>query len=167
MGVFWRVLGSLGRHAESSILFRTRVRTRTERACQYCKLVPVLGQDALPSIDDRTLQTLQTRATLGQGKLVQDSAENQSISAQEKIAWRPLAIASIGESPRSQLAANESKSIATHSLPESLEVRGNLRLVADIFNSCASVAIQLFRAFTIVYIFFTIPLPFSCDFQPS
>ena len=59
---------------------------------------------------------------------VQDSTENQSISVQEKISWQPLAIASIGDSPRPQLAVSESKSITTHSLPESLEVRGNLRL---------------------------------------
>ena len=48
-------------------------------------------------------------------KLVQDSAGNQSISAQEKIAGYSV---NWGEPPRPQLAASESKSIATQSLLE-------------------------------------------------
>ena len=69
--------------------------------------------------------------------------------------------------PRPQLGAIESKWIAAHYLLESMEVTGDVRLVADIFNSRASVAIKLLRAITIVYIFFTIPLPFGSYFQPS
>ena len=40
--------------------------------------------------------------------------------------------------PRPQLIANESTSIATHYWPDSQEVKGDFRLVADIFNRCAS-----------------------------
>ena len=94
---------------------------------------------------------------------MQGSADNQSMPVQEMTAWRTLALALIGESPRPQLAASKSKSIATLSLAGSLQVRSDFRLVADIFNNCASVAFQLLRAVTIAFIFFTIPLPFSCD----
>ena len=52
-------------------------------------------------------------------------------------------------------------------MPKSLEVRGNGRLVADILNSCPSVAIQLFRAIPIVYVFLPIPRTLSADFQTS
>ena len=69
--------------------------------------------------------------------------------------------------PRPQLGAIESKWIAAHYLLKSMEVTGDVRLVADIFNSRASVAIKLLRAITIGYIFFTIPLPFGSYFQPS
>ena len=69
--------------------------------------------------------------------------------------------------PRPQLGAIESKWIAAHYLLKSMEVTGDVRLVADIFNSRASVAIKLLRAITIGYIFFAIPLPFGSYFQPS
>ena len=80
--------------------------------------------------------------------------------------YRTVANASIGETPDLSLMPVNPNHVS-HSLPESFEVNGNFRMVTDIFNSCASVTVQLFRAFTIVDIFFTIPRPFSSDFQPS
>ena len=44
----------------------------------------------------------------------------------------------------SRVRANRNYSPVVSSVPP--EVSSNLRIVADIFNSCASVAIQLFRA---------------------
>ena len=55
----------------------------------------------------------------------------------------------------SQVRANRNYSPVVSSVPP--EVISNLRIVADIFNSCASVGIKLPRAVPIVNIFFTIP----------
>ena len=65
----------------------------------------------------------------------------------------------------SRVRANRNYSPVVSSVPP--EVSSNLRIVADIFNSCASVGIKLLRAVPIVHIFFTVPELFRCDFQPS
>ena len=65
----------------------------------------------------------------------------------------------------SQERANTNYSPVLSSVPP--EIISNLRNVADIFNSCASVGIKLLRAVTIVHIFFTIPELSRCDSQPS